>query len=53
MAQDQEMPQDIQQKNEEEKPTEPYGWEFHKIPLLIAFVLTLLFYAFVFFFIHF
>lgn len=30
---------------------EAYGWEFHKLPLLIAAVLTVLFYAFVFFYV--
>ena len=31
---------------------EPYGWDFHKVPLLIALVLTVIFYAFVYFFIN-
>ncbi len=31
---------------------EAYGWEFHKLPLAIAAVLTLIFYAFVFFYVH-
>ena len=30
---------------------EPYGWEFHKKPLLYALILTALFYAFIFFYI--
>ncbi|HOJ58727.1 MAG TPA: hypothetical protein PK878_00445 [bacterium] len=35
----------------EESPYEAYGWEFHKKPLLYAFILTVLFYAFIYFFI--
>lgn len=36
---------------EEESPYEAYGWEFHKKPLLYALILTVLFYAFIYFFI--
>jgi len=35
----------------EESPYEAYGWEFHKKPLLYALILTVLFYAFIYFFI--
>jgi hypothetical protein len=31
----------------EEDGSEEYGWEFHKIPLLIAVVLTVIFYVIV------
>lgn len=37
---------------EEESPYDVYGWEFHKRPLLYAVILTVLFYAFVFFYIN-
>ncbi|MGI6457804.1 MAG: hypothetical protein ACOX5R_19585 [bacterium] len=37
---------------EEESPYDAYGWEFHKRPLLYAVILTVLFYAFVFFYIN-
>lgn len=30
---------------------EAYGWEFHRFPLLIAAIVTVLFYAFVFFYV--
>ena len=33
-------------------PSDAYGWEFHKLPLAIAAVLTLIFYAFVFFYVN-
>jgi len=36
----------------EESPYDAYGWQFHKWPLLYALVLTVLFYAFVFFYIN-
>ncbi len=36
---------------EDESPYEAYGWEFHKKPLLYALILTVLFYAFIYFFI--
>ena len=32
---------------------EAYGWDFHKTPLIIAVVLTVIFYAFVYFFVNF
>ncbi|MFH1738967.1 MAG: hypothetical protein ABIH23_08145 [bacterium] len=32
---------------------ESYGWEFHKVPLLIAVILTGIFYLFVYFFVNF
>ncbi len=32
---------------------ETYGWEFHKVPLLIALIITVIFYAFVYFFVNF
>ena len=35
----------------DESPYEAYGWEFHKKPLLYAFILTVLFYAFIYIFI--
>lgn len=36
---------------EKNKEPEPYGWEFHKGPLAIALILTVIFYAFVYFFV--
>ena len=39
--------------SESNEEPEPYGWEFHKGPLLIAFILTVIFYAFVYFFVKF
>ncbi|MBN2328336.1 MAG: hypothetical protein JXR73_14410 [Candidatus Omnitrophica bacterium] len=44
---------DIQQNEEQdESPYDAYGWNFHKKPLLYALILTVLFYAFIFFFIN-
>ena len=37
-----------QNENNQEEKYESYGWEFHKIPLLYAAVLTAIFYAFIF-----
>lgn len=37
---------------EHESPYEQYGWEFHKIPLLLAAVVTVLMYAFIFFYVN-
>jgi hypothetical protein len=39
--------------NENNQEPEAYGWDFHKGPLLIAFILTLIFYGFVYFFVKF
>ncbi len=42
---------DTQQEKQNEQPQEQYesyGWEFHKVPLLYAAILTAIFYAFVF-----
>lgn len=36
----------------EEDDDDAYGWEFHKLPLLIAAIITLIFYAFVFFYVN-
>lgn len=36
-----------QEQNHEEEVYESYGWDFHKIPLFYAAVLTALFYAFI------
>jgi len=35
-----------------ESPYEAYGWEFHRKPLFYAVLLTVLLYAFIFFFIR-
>lgn len=43
--------QDLEQQ-QKESPYDVYGWEFHKKPILYALVLTILFYAFVFFYIN-
>ncbi len=32
---------------EEQECYEDYGWEFHKIPLIFALILTILFYVFI------
>ncbi len=53
MAEENTKAANSEQAAEERPAQEPYGWEFHKVPLLIALVLTVIFYAFVFFFIHF
>jgi len=37
---------------QEESPYEAYGWDFHKKPLIYALIVTAIFYAFIFFFIH-
>lgn len=37
---------------DEENSYEEFGWEFHKMPLLYALILTALFYAFILFYIH-
>lgn len=44
--------EEIPQETDQSEP-EPFGWEFHKGPLLIALILTVVFYAFVFFFVNF
>ncbi|MGC9327113.1 MAG: hypothetical protein ACP5I1_05740 [Candidatus Hinthialibacter sp.] len=41
-----------QEESQEQSPYEAYGWDFHKKPLLYALILTVLFYAFIFFFIN-
>lgn len=37
---------------EEEHEYDVYNWEFHKIPILAAGILTVLFYLFVFFWVR-
>lgn len=39
------------QLQDQESPYEEYGWDFHKIPLLFAAVVTFLLYAFIFFYV--
>ena len=39
-------------EEEEAPPYETYGWEFHKGPLLYAVILTVVFYAFIFFYLY-
>jgi hypothetical protein len=39
-------------ETQDDNPYDAYGWEFHKRPLLYAVILTILFYAFVFFYIN-
>lgn len=43
----------LEQQNEgnEQPQIEEYGWEFHKKPLLYALILTILFYAFITFYV--
>lgn len=36
-----------QSPSREETPPEEYGWDFHKVPLLIAAILTVIFYVIV------
>jgi len=42
----------IQAELHEESPYDAYGWQFHKWPLIFAAILTVVFYAFVFFYIN-
>lgn len=41
-----------QNQEQNESPYDAYGWDFHKWPLIYAAILTVLFYAFVFFYIN-
>ena len=43
--------QENDQVQNQESPYEEYGWEFHKIPLLSAAIVTFLLYAFIFFYV--
>jgi len=49
---DQKELQENQTEPEEPLPYEEYGWEFHKRPLLYALILTVLFYAFITFYVN-
>lgn len=38
--------------NDDQSPFDIYGWEFHKKPMLYALIVTILFYAFIFWFVR-
>lgn len=51
MAEDNDIKQSLEESDKRDPFDEEYGWKFHRVPLIIAVILTALFYTLIFLFV--